>query len=314
LWGVREIVTLIFASFVAGLATTPYAAFHFHRLAPYGVLANLLAMPIVSFWVMPMGMLALLALPFGFDGPVWEWMGYGIDWMTGVALWVANLPGAVGRVHAFGTGPLLLGSAGLLVVCLLKTPLRWTGAVIAIVACCWAAATRQPDVLVAPDGEAFAVRGADGRLSVLKIRSDAFAVREWLAADADVRLPKDSTLRDGFACDEAGCLARLADGSIVSVALTPEALAEDCRRAAVVLSARETPPGCGMVAVGRATWRAGGAQALYRTATGWDIVAARPANSDRPWAPAPPGAAPVPVTSRTPPDATPRPEDLEPGD
>ena len=56
LWGGREIAALILASLVAGLATTPYAAYHFHRLAPYGVLANLLAMPIVSIWVMPMGL------------------------------------------------------------------------------------------------------------------------------------------------------------------------------------------------------------------------------------------------------------------
>jgi ComEC/Rec2-related protein len=48
LWGVREVVGLIVASLVAGLATMPYAAYHFHRLAPYGVLANLLVMPIVS--------------------------------------------------------------------------------------------------------------------------------------------------------------------------------------------------------------------------------------------------------------------------
>jgi competence protein ComEC len=48
LWGVREIVGLTIASLVAGFATMPYAAYHFHRLAPYGVLANLLAMPIVS--------------------------------------------------------------------------------------------------------------------------------------------------------------------------------------------------------------------------------------------------------------------------
>jgi len=53
LWGGREIVGLILAPLVARLATTPYAAFHFHRLAPYGVLANLLAMPIVSVWVIP---------------------------------------------------------------------------------------------------------------------------------------------------------------------------------------------------------------------------------------------------------------------
>src|SRR3984885_6916692 len=43
LWGGRELVTLLLASLVAGLATTPYAAFHFHRVTPYGVLANLAA-------------------------------------------------------------------------------------------------------------------------------------------------------------------------------------------------------------------------------------------------------------------------------
>lgn len=48
LWGMNEISSLVIASLVAGLATTPYAAYHFHRIAPYGVVANLLAMPVVS--------------------------------------------------------------------------------------------------------------------------------------------------------------------------------------------------------------------------------------------------------------------------
>src|SRR5712672_2180923 len=58
LWGGREFVLLLLASLVAGLATTPYAAFHFHRVTPYGVLANLAAMPVVSAVVMPAGLLA----------------------------------------------------------------------------------------------------------------------------------------------------------------------------------------------------------------------------------------------------------------
>jgi competence protein ComEC len=134
LWGGREIAALILASMVAGLATTPYAAFHFHRLAPYGVIANLLAMPIVSIWVMPMGLLGLIAIPFGFDGMFWRLMGDGIDWMIAVALFVAHLPGAVGRMAAFGVGPLLLGTGGLVVLCLLKTPLRWSGGVLVVIA------------------------------------------------------------------------------------------------------------------------------------------------------------------------------------
>jgi competence protein ComEC len=86
LWGVNEIVGLTVASLVAGLATTPYAAYHFHRVAPYGVLANLLAMPVVSAWVMPMGILGVVTMPFGFDAEFWRQMGYGIEWMDAVAL------------------------------------------------------------------------------------------------------------------------------------------------------------------------------------------------------------------------------------
>ena len=206
LWGVREIVGLIVASLVAGLATMPYAAYHFHRLAPYGVLANLLAMPIVSAWVMPMGILGVIAIPFGFDAEFWRQMGWGIAWMDAVALWVASLPGAFGRVTSFGTGPPLLGTAALLVIGLLKTPLRWGGVALAVLAIVWAARAPVPDVLISADGRSFAVRGGDGRLAFHHSGSDNFAIREWLAADADGRDVRDSGLGGGIACDPAGCL------------------------------------------------------------------------------------------------------------
>src|ERR1700753_1317765 len=95
LWGGRELMVLTLASLVAGFATTPYAAFHFHRVTPYGVLANLAAMPVVSAVVMPAGLLGLLAMPFGFDGFFWWLMKIGIDWMIGVTQWVADFPGVV---------------------------------------------------------------------------------------------------------------------------------------------------------------------------------------------------------------------------
>ncbi len=157
LWGVREILSLIVASLLAGLATTPYAAFHFHRMAPYGVLANLLAMPIVSRWVMPMGILGVVTIPFGYDGLFWRQMGYGIEWMDWVALWVSSLPGAFGRVSSFGTGPLLVATLGLLLICLLKTPLRWSGLLFGALAAVLALRTPLPDILVAADRRTFAV-------------------------------------------------------------------------------------------------------------------------------------------------------------
>src|ERR1700739_4773341 len=98
-------------------------------------------MPIVSAWVMPMGILGVVAIPFGFDAFFWRQMGFGIEWMDTVALWVANPPGAVARVTSFGTGPLLLATAGLLLIGLLKTPLRWSGAVFVALAIVLAART-----------------------------------------------------------------------------------------------------------------------------------------------------------------------------
>jgi competence protein ComEC len=238
LWGGREIMTLVLASLVAGLATTPYAAFHFHRVTPYGLLANLAAMPVVSAVVMPAGLLGLAAMPFGFDGAFWAIMGGGIDWMIVVTQWVAALPGAVGRMAAFGIGPLITASAAIILFGLLRTPLRWSGAALLLVAVVWAIRVPQPDILISADGRNVGVRGADGRLHLMRTAKDAFLVREWLAADADARLSTDASLAEGVSCDEAGCVTEAAGSALVALALRPEALADDCERAALVVSAR----------------------------------------------------------------------------
>src|SRR5215471_10877464 len=240
LWGVNEIISLTVTSLLAGLATTPYAAFHFHRIAPYGVLANLLAMPIVSAWVMRMGILGVVTMPLGLDAEFWRQMGYGIEWMNAVGLWVASLPGAFGRVTRFGVGPLLLATAGFLLIGLLKTPLRWSGAVAVVAAAIWAASAPRPDVLIAGDGRGFAVRGNDGRLAIHHT-GDSFAVREWLAADADGRDVHDQSLGRGIACDASGCIGKLAGGGLVAYAFSPEAFEEDCSRAALVIASRGDP-------------------------------------------------------------------------
>jgi competence protein ComEC len=318
LWGGYWFAGAVLTSVVAGLATTPYAAYTFHRTSPYGVIANLLAMPVVSAVVMPAGLLALVAMPFGFDGPLWRLMGWGIDWMITVALWVSNLPGAVGRLWAFGIGPLLLCTAGILLICLLRSPLRWAGAALIALAVAAIAMTPLPDVLVAAGGDVVAVRTAAGRLSVVKTGSDSFSIHEWLAADADARSPKDKTLGEGIACDEAGCIGRLADGSPVALVKTIEAFEEDCRRAVLVVSPREAPPDCAARVIDRRVWQRSGAVALRRIGDRFEMIAARPEGYNRPWARAlpqpedsPARATPARPVAR---DATPREEDLEPGD
>ncbi len=313
LWGGREATMLVLASLIAGLATTPYAAFHFHRITPYGLLANLAAMPVISGLVMPAGLLGLVAMPFGFDGLFWWLMGIGIDWMIAVTQWVAALPGAVGRIAAFGTGPLIAASAGLILLGLLRTPLRWSGGVLLGLAVVWAVSTPQPDVLISGDGRGVAVRGRDGRLHLIRTGKDPFTAREWLAADADPRSAADPTLADGVSCDEAGCVTPLADGRIIALSLRADALADDCARATLLVALRQPPATCTAAVIDRERLHRQGALALRQRGGTFTIEAVRPSGADRPWSPAVAGEGDIPSTL-TPRIPAPRTEDATPAE
>jgi competence protein ComEC len=179
----------------------------------------------------------------------------------------------------------------------------------------------QPDVMIAADGSAVAVRGENGRLAMVKSGSDIFAWREWLAADADDRSPKDPTLGEGMRCDAHGCIGRLRDGAFVAIPKTIEAFEEDCRRAALVVTGRDVPAGCATQVIDRHVQRGSGAMALRRRGDGFEVTPARPPGYDRPWARAATQASDAPEPRRAPSaapaqarDAMPRDEDLEAGD
>ncbi|MET0971051.1 MAG: ComEC/Rec2 family competence protein [Tardiphaga sp.] len=319
LWGGREIAMLALASLIAGLATTPYAAFHFHRVTPYGILANLAAMPVVSALVMPAGILGLVAMPFGFDGVFWRLMDVGLQWMIVVTQWVAALPGAIGRMPAFGQGPLILSSLGIVVLGLLRTPLRFAGAAVLAGAVVWALLVKQPDVLIAGDGHHVAVRGRDGLLHVMRSAKDAFLLKEWLAGDADARLPGDPSLNDAVACDDIGCVTALADGGLVALTLQPAGFADDCSHAVVIITTRQAPPDCRALVIDQENLRSNGAMTLYKTGDRFVTKAIRPRGLDRPWSPAIAEDAASGVAenatraaAKRPVDATPAEPDLQP--
>ncbi|MEO8322053.1 MAG: competence protein ComEC, partial [Bradyrhizobium sp.] len=220
-----------------------------------------------------------------FDGFFWWLMGLGIDWMIWVTQWVAALPGAIGRVAAFGIGPLIAASAGIILLGLLRTPLRWSGVALLLLATIWAARVPQPDILISADGRHVGVRGQDGRLHLMQAArgsKDPFLVREWLAADADARTAADMSLTEAVSCDEAGCVTP-SSGGLVALALGPEALADDCERAALIVTFRQPPAGCAASVIDAERLRRQGALALRLGREGFVIDATKPRGIDRPW-------------------------------
>ncbi|MGI9492154.1 MAG: ComEC/Rec2 family competence protein, partial [Geminicoccaceae bacterium] len=86
---------VILTTIIASTATAPLAVYHFGRLPTFSILANVVAVPLTAFWIMPVGLLGMLLLPFGLADWCFGLMGIGIDLMLDVAAWTAAVPGAV---------------------------------------------------------------------------------------------------------------------------------------------------------------------------------------------------------------------------
>ncbi|MEY3196949.1 MAG: hypothetical protein RLZZ59_317, partial [Pseudomonadota bacterium] len=88
----------IYSSIAASLATTPIVIYHFYTVANYTILANLLVVPLISFIVMPLGILSIVLLPFGLDEYTLPIMSIVISKIIFIANWIANLKGSVWHV------------------------------------------------------------------------------------------------------------------------------------------------------------------------------------------------------------------------
>jgi competence protein ComEC len=274
-------------SLVAGLATTPFALFHFDRFALYGLAANMIAVPIAALWVMPCAVAALLLMPLGLEVLALAPMGWGLDVIAAIAQAVAGWPGAVQRIPSLPLAGLLLVVVGGLWLTIWQRAWRLAGVPLIILGLAAAGLAKPPDILVTGDGRLAGFR--DGAtLYVSSAQTQPFArdvwmhrigARDWSGFDA-ASSPAD--------CDDIGCLVRLR-GYIIAFVFDPRALEEDCRNADIVVAAVPVRRACSqprIVLDWFDLWR-GGAHALWLDVDG--SVAVRSVNGqrgDRPWVPA----------------------------
>nr|WP_250152225.1 ComEC/Rec2 family competence protein [Ancylobacter radicis] len=242
------LAALVLTSLAAGLATAPFAAYHFQRLAPLSLLANLAAMPVVSFVVMPAGLAGALLIPFGWDDPAWRLMGWGIELMVAISRAVAEVPGADRALAALPLASLICFALALAALCLLRSGLVIVAPVLALAGILLAPTASRPDLLVDREGRTVAVRQADGRLAVMGDRdrglAGRFVVEQWLSAEGDRARLDDAALTQAARCDPLGCTLRTPQGEVIALSRHRDSLEEDCRRAALLVTTAAPPSDC----------------------------------------------------------------------
>ena len=210
-WLRRDLLLVATTSLLAAAATAPFVAYHFGQVQIYSVLANMLAVPLATFWVLPLGLAGLLLMPLHLAFVALIPMGWGCALIIGIARIAAGLPAATISVPPESLAGLCIASLGLIWLCLWRSPARLAGLAplvfgVVVMPCF----VRVPDILVSPDLRTIAVR-EPSVVYLLQTGHDDFTLGEWRRFFADrpvVVLPDEAgTLAGGeVSCSLLGCV------------------------------------------------------------------------------------------------------------
>jgi competence protein ComEC len=245
------VFTLVLSSVIGGFSTAPYAAAHFNRFTDYGLLANLLTVPVMGAVIMPAGAVAALLAPFGLEAlPLWV-MEQGARWILFVAHWSAGLEGSVTAIPAPGPWLMPLFTLGAIWLILWRGRVQLAGIVPVLASLILWIEAERPLLLIAGDGRLLGLDSAEGR-ALSSEKGGGFAAENWLQNDGDLALQAEAAARAGFTGPKGERRFDLA--GLKAVALSGKAaqgkLATACATAHLVVLAEPAatvPDGCPLI-------------------------------------------------------------------
>jgi ComEC/Rec2-related protein len=225
---------------IAGLATTIYGAWHFQRVSPLSLVANLAVTPIVSI-VMWAAVFASVTMPFGLDGLFLAVIGWGLAWMLAIAEWLS----ARSPLDAIGIVPVssvVVLTLAILVATLATTWFRIAALPLAGLGLMLLLDRPLPDVMISEDGRLVGVRTVDGNLAVNRPRPNAFTVGDWQRAILAGGIVKPitgsvDTDRDAFACKDGICSMTHSSGAVIVHVENSADVSAYCNSASIIVVA-----------------------------------------------------------------------------
>ena len=248
----RSLMTIVLTGLAVEFALIPFALFHFHRAGLYGVAANIVAIPLTTFVIMPLEAGALLLDTIGIGQPLWWLTGLALRALLWLAHWVASRPGAVAMMPSMPPWAFGFMVAGGLWLCLWSSRIRLFGLIPIAVGTLGAITAPTPDLLVTRDGRHLVVIDSDGTPRLLRDRAGDY-VRSLLAEASGYDGDPPNLAEAPFGhCSRDSCVAALRKGghewrllaTLSSTQIDWNDFTKACADADVIVSDRRLPRGC----------------------------------------------------------------------
>jgi competence protein ComEC len=248
----RMLMGMVLTGLAVEFALMPFALYHFHKAGLFGVAANLVAIPLTTFVIMPLEAAALFFDLAGLGKPFWWAAGHALDGLLWLAHQVASARGAVATLPSmpgWAFGLMILGGLWL---CVWTSRLRLLGMAPFAVGAVAASMSPAPDLLVTGDGRHLAIISSDGMPMMLRERSGDFMrdlMSEASGFDEDPGLleaaPNSSCSRDAcFASIQRGGREYRVLATRTTTRIDWQSLVKACAAADIVVSDRWLPRSC----------------------------------------------------------------------
>lgn len=244
-WFERALVYLaglVITGVIVTAVTAPIIGYHFGRISALGVVANLFAIPVMAFWVMPLIVAALALMPFGFEEPVLWLMRPGLTILLDTASGLGNVEWGLWYVAGLDAAAMTCAMLAL-TWCVIWRDRVMILAVIPVlmVAVIFQISHRSPDILISGDTESWAVFDRDQQVLHIPEKLSSFQKSLWMARFG---LRPENESRQVQACADDPCRVVFGDDGaktiVIANTLTNPFYA--CRNADIVVDLKSDLP------------------------------------------------------------------------
>ena len=278
------VLASILTTLIAGGFSSIPAAYHFGRLAPYGVLANGLAIPVISLAVMPFALLSVVLMPLGLEAWPLAVLGKGLEMVLYISDHVAALPGAQRVIPQLPLASAIILAVGASILCLSKRQAKYGGGVLLLSGFIMVQFSAFPDILIERMAANAAFRNSSGELVFANPHKGRFAAEKWLQANGEETEFKEAVTRAGWVCEGRSCRAEI-KGKLVGYFMEGEGASPSCVGLDIVIAAYPLRGTCKSVAtrIDRFdVWRMG-SHAIVINGNLLHVTTARGLSGNRPW-------------------------------
>lgn len=233
--GTAFLLGVLLTSLIAGIATAPFASWHFHKIAVYSLLGNLLAMPVFTILVMPFLFIGVCLMPLGLEGVFFDVTSIGLHSILQTSKYTADLPGAIWAIGSVSSLSLLLESMALIMVCIAWERLKYVGLVLVLVSMMVRTSHVQPNVWLDQKGGVILPQTGQGAMPIVFGKPNKFALRLFFEAvgmpdAANIKIQKSENAQ----CDANGCTYNLGS-KLISIRSFGEDVETDCQFADLIV-------------------------------------------------------------------------------